>query len=166
GAILESSATARGMPTSSVQVGEFELRSQAVIVTAGGIGGNHELVRASWPARLGAAPHRMLSGVPAHVDGRMLAVTEAAGGTVINRDRMWHYVEGIQNWNPIWPNHGIRILPGPSSIWPDAMGRRPPAPLFPGLGTLATLQHIVTTGFVYSRFARDRRSRWRVVAVS
>ena len=166
GAILESSATPRGMPTSRVQVGEFELRSQAVIVTAGGIGGNHELVRASWPPRLGTAPHRMLSGVPAHVDGRMLAIAEAAGGTVINRDRMWHYVEGIQNWNPIWPNHGIRILPGPSSMWLDALGSRLPAPLFPGFDTLGTLQHIARTGFDYSWFVLNQRIIRREFALS
>ena len=166
GAILQPGATPRGMPSSRDQIGEFELRAQAVIVTAGGIGGNHEMVRASWPARLGAAPHRMLSGVPAHVDGRMLGIVEAVGGTVINRDRMWHYVEGIQNWNPIWPNHGIRILPGPSSIWLDAMGRRLPAPLFPGFDTLGTLQHIVRTGFDYSWFVLDQRIIRREFALS
>ena len=166
GAILQPGATPRGMPTSSDQIGEFELRAQAVIVTAGGIGVNHEMVRASWPARLGAAPHRMLSGVPAHVDGRMLGIVEAAGGTVINRDRMWHYVEGIQNWNPIWPNHGIRILPGPSSMWLDAMGRRLPAPLFPGFDTLGTLQHIVRTGFDYSWFVLNQRIIRREFALS
>ena len=166
GAILQPGATPRGMPSSRDQIGEFELRAQAVIVTAGGIGGNHEMVRASWPARLGAAPHRMLSGVPAHVDGRMLGIVEAAGGTVINRDRMWHYVEGIQNWNPIWPNHGIRILPGPSSIWLDAMSRRLPAPLFPGFDTLGTLQHIVRTGFDYSWFVLNQRIIRREFALS
>jgi len=166
GAILEPSAAARGTPSSRVQVAEFELRAQAVIVTAGGIGANHELVRASWPARLGAAPHRMLSGVPAHVDGRMLAIAEAAGGTVINRDRMWHYVEGIQNWNPIWPNHGIRILPGPSSIWLDALGRRLPAPLFPGFDTLGTLQRIARSGFDYSWFVLNQRIIRREFALS
>src|SRR5438093_6723696 len=166
GAILAPSAAARGTPSSRVQVAEFELRAQAVIVTAGGIGANHELVRASWPARLGAAPHRMLSGVPAHVDGRMLAIAEAAGGTVINRDRMWHYVEGIQNWNPIWPNHGIRILPGPSSIWLDALGNRLPAPLFPGSDTLGTLRHIGKTGFDYSWFVLNQRIIRREFALS
>ena len=166
GAILEPSAVARGTPSSRVQVAQFELRAQAVIVTAGGIGGNHELVRASWPARLGAAPHRMLSGVPAHVDGRLLAIAEAAGGTVINRDRMWHYVEGIQNWNPVWPNHGIRILPGPSSMWLDALGNRFPAPLFPGSDTLGTLQHIGTTGFDYSWFVLNQRIIRREFALS
>ena len=43
---------------------------------------------------------------------------------------MWHYVEGIRNWNPIWPGHGIRILPGPSSLWLDATGRRLPVQAF------------------------------------
>jgi predicted oxidoreductase len=152
GAILEPSAVNRGRPSSRVSVGEFELRAHAVIVTSGGLGGNHDLVRKNWPARLGDPPHQMLSGVPAHVDGRMLAITETAGGTVINRDRMWHYVEGIQNWNPIWPDHGIRILPGPSSMWFDATGNRLPAPLFPGFDTLGTLEHLRQTGFDYSWF--------------
>ena len=149
GDILEPSAVERGKSSSRVVVGEFTLKAQAVIVTAGGIGGNHDLVRANWPQRLGNPPRRMITGVPEHVDGRMLAITEAAGGRVINRDRMWHYAEGIQNWNPIWPGHGIRILPGPSSLWLDARGNRLPVPLFPGFDTLGTLAHLMQTGYDY-----------------
>jgi len=108
----------------------------------------------------------MLTGVPAHVDGRMLAVTETAGGSVINRDRMWHYVEGIQNWNPIWPGHGIRILPGPSSMWFDALGSRLPAPLFPGFDTLGTLAHLRATGYDYSWFVLTQRVIKREFALS
>jgi predicted oxidoreductase len=147
-------------------VGEFALRAQAVIVTSGGIGGNHDLVRAMWPARLGQPPRQMLSGVPAHVDGRMLAIAEASGGNIINRDRMWHYVEGIQNWNPIWPEHGIRILPGPSSMWFDALGNRLPAPLFPGFDTLGTLEHLRKTGCDYSWFVLNQRIIKREFALS
>ena len=66
----------------------------------------------------------MISGVPAHVDGRMLGITEDAGARIVNRDRMWHYTEGIHNWDPIWPDHAIRIIPGPSSMWFDATGQR------------------------------------------
>ena len=129
-----SPATRRAaLPAAAEVVGAFELRAQAVIVTSGGIGGNHELVRANWPERLGTPPASLLSGVPAHVDGLMLGITESAGGRIINRDRMWHYTEGIENWNPIWARHGIRILPGPSSLWLDATGKRLPVPLFPGL---------------------------------
>jgi predicted oxidoreductase len=152
GKVLEPSTVARGVASSRVEVEDFALSAQAVIVTSGGIGGNHDLVREQWPARLGKPPEHMISGVPAHVDGRMLGITEAAGGRYVNRDRMWHYVEGIQNWNPIWPMHGIRILPGPSSLWFDATGKRLPVPLFPGFDTLGTLEHIMSTGYDYSWF--------------
>ena len=141
GAMLEPSDVPRGVKSSRTVVGEFVLRAGAVIVASGGIGGNHELVRRNWPKRLGKPPGFMVQGVPDHVDGRMLAITEAAGGRLINRDRMWHYTEGIRNWNPIWPNHGIRILPGPSSLWLDATGKRLPPPLYPGFDTLGTLEY-------------------------
>src|ERR1700682_2560343 len=166
GAVLEPSSVERGRPSSRVQIGEFDLRAQAVIVTSGGLGGNNDLVRKNWPARLGNPPRRMLTGVPAHVDGRMLAIAETAGGTVINRDRMWHYVEGIQNWNPIWPDHGIRILPGPSSMWLDAAGHRLPAPLFPGFDTLGTLEYLRKTGYDYSWFVLTQRIIKREFALS
>jgi predicted oxidoreductase len=152
GAILEPANNERGESSLRRTIGEFALRAQAVIVASGGIGGNHDLVRQNWPERLGKPPQRMISGVPAHVDGRMIGITEAAGARLINRDRMWHYVEGIENWNPIWPKHGIRILPGPSSMWFDATGERLPAPLFPGSDTLGQLQYIQSTGYDYSWF--------------
>lgn len=152
GDILAPSDVERGRKSSREIVGAFELKAQAVIVASGGIGANHELVRQSWPQRLGAPPKRMITGVPDHVDGRMLAISEAAGGTIINRDRMWHYVEGIKNWSPIWTDHAIRILPGPSSLWLDARGNRLPVPLYPGFDTLATLQYIMHTGLDYSWF--------------
>lgn len=152
GRVLEPSAVDRGRASSRVEVADFEVRAQAVVVTSGGIGGDHDLVRKAWPARLGTPPERMVAGVPAHVDGRMLQITAAAGGRIINPDRMWHYVEGLENWDPIWENHGIRILPGPSSLWIDATGRRLPAPYFPGFDTLGTLAHLRSTGYDYSWF--------------
>ncbi|QSO54567.1 FAD-binding dehydrogenase [Alicyclobacillus curvatus] len=152
GSVLTESRAARGEPSSRDVVGDFAFSAPAVVVASGGIGGNHELVRQNWPARLGPAPKTMLSGVPAHVDGRMLGIAEHAGGRIVNRDRMWHYTEGIGNYAPIWPKHGIRILPGPSSLWLDARGRRLAVPNFPGFDTLGTLQTIMETGFDYSWF--------------
>ena len=157
GDILAPSDVERGRKSSREVVGAFELKALAVVVSSGGIGADHALVRQNWPRRLGRAPERMISGVPDHVDGRMLAITEAAGGTVINRDRMWHYVEGIKNWNPIWTDHAIRILPGPSSLWLDARGNRLPVPLHPGFDTLATLKYIMETGYDYSWFILTRK---------
>ncbi|GAB2843964.1 FAD-binding dehydrogenase [Actinoallomurus bryophytorum] len=145
GSLLADDASPRGVTSSREVVGEFELTAQAVIVTAGGIGGDHDLVRRHWPERLGSAPTRMVTGVPAYVDGRMLDISAAAGARLVNRDRMWHYTEGVRNWDPIWPGHGIRILPGPSSMWFDALGRRLPNPFLPGYDTLGTLTHLRTT---------------------
>lgn len=156
GTILETTSEPRGRSTSRAAVGDFAFRAQAVIVASGGIGGDHDLVRRNWPKWLGEPPQRMVAGVPAYVDGRMIGIAQSAGARLINPDRMWHYTEGVHNWDPIWPNHGIRILPGPSSLWFDARGRRLPVPLFPGYDTLGTLQHILRTGYDYSWFVLNQ----------
>ncbi|BFH62968.1 FAD-binding dehydrogenase [Paenibacillus azoreducens] len=152
GSMLEPSKAERGEKSSRVEIGNFEFHSEATLVSSGGIGANFDLIRDHWPSRLGAPPKHMISGVPEHVDGRMLAITERAGGLIVNRDRMWHYTEGLKNWNPVWANHAIRIIPGPSSLWFDAKGRRFPAPNFPGFDTLGTLEAIQRTGYDYSWF--------------
>ncbi len=157
GAILEASNVGRGEASSREVVGQFIEIAEAVVVTSGGLGANFDLIRQNWPERLGKAPTRMISGVPAHVDGRMLGITEAAGGRIVNRDRMWHYTEGITNWNPVWAKHGIRILPGPSSLWFDATGKRFDAPNFPGFDTLGTLETIQKTGYDYSWFVLTQK---------
>jgi predicted oxidoreductase len=157
GEVLAPSGAERGTASGREVTGVFDLRAQAVVVASGGIGGNHDLVRANWPERLGTPPKRMLSGVPAHVDGAMLGIAEEAGGRIVNRDRMWHYTEGIENWNPVWARHGIRILPGPSSLWLDATGKRLPVPLFPGFDTLGTLEHIMRTGHDHTWFVLTQK---------
>ena len=158
GEVLAPSTVERGAESSREVTGSFEVRADTVIVASGGIGGNHDLVREHWPTeRLGAAPKHMISGVPHHVDGRMLGIAEAAGAEVINADRMWHYTEGVHNWDPIWPKHAIRILPGPSSLWFDAKGNRFPAPCLPGFDTLSTLKAILATGHDYSWFVLTQK---------
>jgi predicted oxidoreductase len=144
GVVLAPDDAPRGAPSNRDPVGDFELHAQAVIITSGGIGGNHDIVRRNWPARMGTPPKSMITGVPEYVDGRMLDIAADAGVRLVNRDRMWHYTEGVQNWDPIWPKHAIRILPGPSSMWFDALGRRLPAPYLPGYDTLGTLRYLRT----------------------
>lgn len=158
GTLLADDAAQRGQKTNRDKVGEFSCSAPSVIVASGGIGGNFDLVRKAWPTeRLGPAPNTMVAGVPDHVDGRMIAISEAAGGHVINGDRMWHYTEGVRNWNPIWPAHGIRILPGPSSMWFDAKGNRFAPPCLPGFDTLGTLRAILKTGYEYSWFVLTQK---------
>ena len=153
GQILADDPARRGASTNREVTGDFAFTADSVIVASGGIGGDHDAVRALWPHdRLGPPPARMISGVPDYVDGQMQAVAKSAGAHAINEDRMWHYCEGIRNWNPIWPNHGIRILPGPSSIWLDAKGDRMEPPCMPGFDTLSTLRRILSTGHAHSWF--------------
>ncbi|MFP3831417.1 FAD-binding dehydrogenase [Chryseobacterium sp. SIMBA_028] len=152
GDILEGDNKERGVETNRNIISQFEYTTSHIIIASGGIGANHELVRKNWPERLGNPPENMVCGVPAYVDGKMIGIAENAGADIINRDRMWHYTEGLQNWDPIWPSHGIRILPGPSSLWFDAKGNRLPAPFLPGFDTLGTLKYIQDTGYSYSWF--------------
>lgn len=160
GMILAPDTAERGKPSNRDEVEEFEYSAQAIVISTGGIGGNHDLVRKWWPERLGKAPEKMITGVPEYVDGRMLDIAADSGVRLVNRDRMWHYTEGIQNWNPIWPQHAIRILPGPSSMWLDARGRQLPAPGLPGYDTLGTMKILRTTediaDYDYSWFILDQ----------
>ncbi|MEV6836676.1 FAD-binding dehydrogenase [Streptomyces sp. NPDC051133] len=161
GTVLADDPSPRGVASNRDRTGDFALTAQAVVVTTGGIGADHDIVRRYWPERLGTPPAEMVTGVPAYVDGRMLDISAGAGVRLVNRDRMWHYTEGLQNWDPIWPGHGIRVLPGPSSIWLDALGRRLPDPCLPGYDTLSTLKYLRTTediaGYDHSWFILTRK---------
>ncbi|RYP92052.1 hypothetical protein DL770_001830 [Monosporascus sp. CRB-9-2] len=168
GKVLEDDDSERGVKSSRKTVADFEIRGSAVLVSSGGIGGNVEAVKAAWPVdRLGPrVPQKFVIGVPAHVDGRMIGIAEKSGANVVNRDRMWHYTEGLTNWNPIWPGHGIRVLPAPSSLWLDATGKRLPPFLFPGTDTLATLKYICSTGYDYTWFILTKSIIAREFALS
>lgn len=165
GDILADDDAERGRPTSTEVVGRFDLRAQAVVVASGGIGGNIDLVRELWPWGSPPSAESMVQGVPDYVDGSMLPITEAAGGRLINRDRMWHYPEGLRNHDPLWTKHGIRILPGPSSLWLDADGARLPAPNYPGFDALGTLQEATARGD-HSWFVLDEATIAKEFALS
>lgn len=158
GDVLEASDVGRGEASSRVVMGDFSLHAGAVVVTSGGIGGNLDLVRQNWPTgRLGPPPAFMVAGVPGHVDGELQGRVRDAGASLIHPDRMWHYTEGLRNWNPVWKGHGIRVLPGPSSLWLDPDGRRLPHPHYPGFDTLGTLTHITRQGHPYTWFLLNRQ---------
>lgn len=153
GAVLASDPSPRGVASNNDVTDSFEIRGAAVVVATGGIGGNLDKVRQMWPDdRWGPCPDDLVTGVPEYVDGRGIDIAAAAGANLVNTDRMWHYTEGMINWDPIWPNHGIRIIPGPSAIWLDATGKRLPTNLFPGSDNIAALSHIGRTGHGYSWF--------------
>ena len=156
GATLAPCDYDRGVASPREETGEFEFRAKAVLLASGGIGGNPDLVRKYWPAdRLGDVPKDLIVGVPEHVDGRVLEISARSGANLINRDRMWHYTEGVAHFAPVWPSHAIRIIPGPSTLWLDANGDRMPVPLFPGFHTTASIEAIRRAGQDYSWFILD-----------
>ena len=158
GEVLAPDNAIRGAATNRTVVDRFSLRAEQVIITSGGIGGNFDLVRRNWdPSKSGPLPKTLVSGVPEHVDGLLLDIVKQAGADLINTDRMWHYTEGVHNWDPIWPHHGIRILPGPSSMWFDATGERLPAPCLPGFDTMATLHEICSRGHDHTWFVLTQK---------
>ncbi|GAB2486998.1 FAD-binding dehydrogenase [Promicromonospora xylanilytica] len=164
--ILADDDAGRGEPSGRTVTGEVELSAHAVVVASGGIGANHDLARAHWSADAGRLPERMLSGVPDSTDGLMLGAAAASGAALVHEDRMWHYPEGIANHSPVWSKHGIRILPGPSSLWLDADGGRLPGPLFPGFDALGALRHVTTRGDDHSWFVLNKTIMEKEFALS
>ncbi len=154
--ILAPHSGERGSPSNREVIGEVEFAASAVVIASGGIGAKHELVRSRWPQIAGKLPARMLSGVPDSTDGLMIQVAADSGAVLVHEDRMWHYPEGIANHSPVWTDHGIRILPGPSPLWLDADGNRLPPPLFPGFDALGALTHLTSRGDDHSWFVLNK----------
>ena len=152
GAVLAEDLAVRGEASNRDVIGDFEIRAESTVIATGGIGGELEQVASRWPSALGKAPTDIVRGVPEHVDGRGIELARDAEAAIINEDRMWHYTEGIRNWSPVWKNHGIRILPGPSSLWVDQRGKRLPAALYPGSDTLGTLEYLRKSDSEHSWF--------------
>lgn len=151
GSVLEESEAERGGLSNRRVQRNFTLRCPNIVVAAGGMGGNVDMIRENWPTQtLGAVPELMLSGAPAHVDGRMLKISEQAGAHLVNHDRSWIYPEGLHNWDPVWPNHGVRLMAGLSSLWLDANGSRLPPMNLPGHSARGSLKAILSTGHDHS----------------
>ncbi|UFU02100.1 FAD-binding dehydrogenase [Ruania suaedae] len=153
---LTPAATGRGARSSREVTASVELSAGAVVLATGGNGGNHDAVRSTWPDEAGRLPEVLLSGVPDATDGKGLDAARAAGAATVHAGRMWHYPEGIAMQHPVWSGHGVRILPGPSSLWLDSAGHRLPAPLFPGFDALGALQHLTRHGHEHSWFLLNK----------
>ena len=154
--VLAPTTAQRGEPTSREVTDQIELAAHAVVLATGGIGANHDLVRSAWPEAAGTLPTQLLSGVPDGTDGSGLQLAAGAGGAVVHSERMWHYPEGIAMPEGIWSRHGVRILPGPSSLWLDSAGKRLPAPLFPGFDALGAVEHLTAGGHQHSWFVLNK----------
>ncbi len=142
--------------------------STAVVIAAGGIGGNHELVRRVWPtAELGSPPKKMLMGSHPYADGALHEEVERVGGAVTHLERMWNYADAVRHPAPQRPDHGLKLIPPRSGVMLDPDGRRyGPVPVMPTYDAYAALERMCEDERKYSWLICNQRIARRELDVS
>ena len=142
--------------------------AKAVVIAAGGIGGNHELVRRVWPtAELGSPPRRMLAGSHPYADGALHEEVERVGGAVTHLERMWNYADAVRHPAPQRPDHGLKLIPPRSGVMLDPDGRRyGPVPVMPTYDAYAALERMCEDERGYSWLICNQRIARRELDVS
>jgi predicted oxidoreductase len=131
--------------------GSGELRSDAVVLASGGVGGNLDIVRREWPAELGEAPEHLLMGSHYYADGAMHEEVGRIGGNVTHLNRMWNYADAVRHPEPRRPLHGLKIIPPRSGLALDPSGRRyGPVPVMPTFDAYFALERMCASEPKYS----------------
>jgi predicted oxidoreductase len=147
------SEAADGPAPPSAQAPAYELRAgKAVVIAAGGIGGNLEIVRREWPTdRLGPPPERLLMGSHYYADGAMHDEVARLGGAVTHLSRMWNYADAVRHPKPQRERHGLKLIPPRSGLMLDPDGRRyGPVPVMPTFDAYAALERMCSDPRNYS----------------
>jgi predicted oxidoreductase len=114
-----------------------------VVIAAGGVGGNLEIVRREWPPDLGRPPAEILMGSHYYADGAMHEEVQRIGGNVTHLSRMWNYADAVRHPAPKRPLHGLKLIPPRSGLVLDPTGRRyGPIPLIPTFDAHYALQRM------------------------
>ena len=120
------------------------VEADRVVVAAGGIGGNLELVRREWPPELGQPPAEILMGSHYYADGAMHEEVARIGGNVTHLERMWNYADAVRHPRPRRPLHGLKLIPPRSGLVLDPTGRRyGPIPLIPTFDAYYALERML-----------------------
>jgi len=130
---------------------ELELEAEAVVIAAGGVGGNLELVRREWPADLGSPPENILMGSHYYADAAMHEEVKRIGGNVTHISRMWNYADAVRHPKPRRPLHGVKLIPPRSGLLLDPGGRRyGPVPVMPTFDARHALERMCEDERKYS----------------
>jgi uncharacterized protein len=122
---------------------EAEVEATHVVIAAGGIGGNLDIVRREWPANLGSPPQQILMGSHYYADGAMHEEVQRIGGNVTHISRMWNYADAVRHPRPRRPLHGLKLIPPRSGLVLDPTGRRyGPIPLIPTFDAYYALERM------------------------
>jgi predicted oxidoreductase len=131
----------------------YEVRAaKAIVIAAGGIGGNLELVRREWPTeRLGPAPKKLLMGSHYYADGALHEEVRKLGGNVTHLSRMWNYADAVRHPKPQREAHGLKLIPPRSGVMLDPDGRRyGPVPVMPTFDAYSALERMCEDERKYS----------------
>ncbi len=132
---------------------EYEARAaKAVVIAAGGIGGNLDIVRREWPSdRLGPAPKRLLMGSHYYADGALHEEVTRVGGNVTHLSRMWNYADAVRHPKPQREHHGLKLIPPRSGLMLNPDGHRyGPVPVMPTFDAYAALERMCEDERKYS----------------
>jgi predicted oxidoreductase len=145
----------------------FEARADATVIAAGGIAGDLDRVRAILRKQWGEAPEPLLNGSMPEADGKLLDLAQSLGAKVTHLEKMWNYAAGVRHWNPIFPNHGLSLVPAKSPLWVNYEGRRfVDPPLVGSYDTLLLVDRICREEKKYSWQVMNRRIADKELAVS
>jgi uncharacterized protein len=167
--IGEASGQASGARRETTENDEYEVRAgKAVVVAAGGIGGNLDFVRRVWPtAELGSAPKKLLMGSHQYADGAMHEEVERIGGNVTHLSRMWNYADAVRHPKPHREHHGVKLIPPRSGVMVNPDGRRyGPVPVMPTYDAYAALERMCEDERKYSWLICNRKIARRELDVS
>jgi uncharacterized protein len=123
--LLESDGAICGCRVHSLEGGqETAVRAKHVVIAAGGVGGNLDIVRREWPSELGPPPAEILMGSHYYADGAMHEEVKRVGGNVTHISRMWNYADAVRHPHPTRPLHGLKLIPPRSGLVLAPTGRR------------------------------------------
>ncbi len=128
-----------------------EHHGEAVVIAAGGVGGNLDMVKRNWPPEMGEAPEHLLMGSHYYADGALHEEVQRHGGNVTHIERMWNYGDAVRHPEPARPLHGLKMIVPRSGLMLDPTGRRyGPVPVMPTFDIYDALERMCATPQKYS----------------
>jgi uncharacterized protein len=134
-----------------VYIDDDVIEANQVVIAAGGIGGNLDIVRKHWPKTMGAPPEKLLMGSHYYADGAMHDEVERLGGNVTHLDRMWNYADAVRHPKPRRKDHGVKLIPPRSGLLLNPGGERyGPVPVMPTFDAYYALERMCEDERKYS----------------
>ncbi|MEM7656095.1 MAG: FAD-binding dehydrogenase [Bacteroidota bacterium] len=166
--ILMHNGYASGLQILNEVSGErFEIQADQVVIAAGGMMGDVEVVKKNWYKDWGSPPEYMLSGSHLMANGEIHEIAARAGAVVTHLDKQWNYAAGVHHMDAEHPQHGLSLIPPKSVLWTNYQGKRlGPMPMVSGYDTRALVERICQEEKKYSWIVMNERIALKELGVS